>query len=449
MNRRNRIFKILGVSASIAVLLLSAPAHSGSIIRDTEIERTIEIYATPLLRAAGLNREAVHFHLINDSQVNAFVAGGQRIFLTTGLMRATKGPNQLLGVMAHEMGHISGGHLARLHGALAKAGDTALVTQLLGVALGLLSGNPGVAAAVGGGGTQVAERSFLSFSRTQEQSADQAAVRYMDHAGLSSRGMLEFLEYLQGQELLVTLNQDPYLQTHPLTRDRIAFVENHVAKSKYSDRKPPEAILRLHARMVAKIDAFVDAPQITLRKYAPTPDDSEIKRYARAIAHYRNANLEEAVPLVDGLIRDFPKNPFYIELKGQMLFENGRIDEARDAYEKSVRILPTAPLLRVSLAHVMLESGQEKFLPDARGHLQQAVRTDRYISLAWRLLATVHGRAGDLGLSAWAQAEYNLLLGRKRDARGQAQRAMRLLKEGEPAWLRAQDIVVQTEPRQN
>lgn len=421
-------------------------ANAASIIRDTEIERTIRIYATPLLQAANLDQESVNFHIINDREVNAFVAGGQRMFLTTGLLRNTREPGQLLGVMAHELGHIEGGHLARLHGALAQASETALITQLLGIALGLLSGQPGAAAAVGSGGTHLATQNLLTFSRAQEQAADQAAVRYLDAVGLSSKGMLSFLEMLQGQELLVSVNQDPYIRTHPLTRDRVVFVENHVKKSKFSDRPVPPLIEKLHERLVAKISAFTESPLVTFRKY-DAKDTSVNARYARAIAYYRNANLDEALPVVDGLIKDLPEDPYFRELKGQMLFESGRLDEALAEYQESVRLLPSAPLIRFALAHVQVESNKPEYLDAALANLKQGLRGDRYYALAWRLLATVYGRKDQHGLSSWALAEYNVLIGRKREARGQAQRALRLLKEGEPAWLRAQDIVSQTEPK--
>ena len=416
-----------------------------SVIRDTEIEGIIKRISAPIIDAAGMFPDSVRLYLINKDEINAFVAGGQKIFLTTGLIRSTQNPNQLLGVIAHEIGHISAGHLIRLRRELTKSNNTAMASQMFGLALSLLSGNPGFMAAAGSGGAHIAQRSLLKFSRTQEQSADQAALRYMEKAGFSSKGMLEFLQILEGQDLLSESTQDPYIQTHPLTSDRISFVKEHVKNSKYTDLRLPDKIKAQHARMIAKLDAFLDAPHKVLKKYSAKPN-SPIKRYSLAIAHYRDANLKKAIAEINTLISDFPKDPFYRELKGQILFENSKINQALLAYQKAVAMLPSAPLLRVSLAHAMLESNENNVVTKARIHLRYAILKDRRIPLAWRLLATANGRLGHLGLSALASAEYNLLINRKRDAIKQAKRAIKILQAGEPAWLRSHDIIAKISP---
>jgi predicted Zn-dependent protease len=331
-----------------------------------------------------------------------------------------------------------------MQGAMEAAGTTALVTQLLGVAVAVLTGQAGAAAGIGAGGYQVAERSLLSFSRGVEQSADQAGVNFLDQAGYSSRGMLEFLDILSGQDLLQSDRQDAYVRTHPLTRDRIAFVQNHVDKSSLSRRVLPDRFKNLHRRMVVKLDAFIDPPLKTLQRYREEDKSLEV-RYARAIALYRHADLTEASRLIDGLIREHPKDPYFHELKGQMMFENGRFEPALEAYRESVRLLPNAPLLRTSLAHVELEMQRPDLVDEALSHAQEALRVDPFIPMAWRLAGMAHDHRGDKGLAAWSLAEYNILLGRNAQAAALAKRAMRLLKQGEPAWIRSQDILTQTE----
>jgi predicted Zn-dependent protease len=435
---------IFVVAVVLAPLVSVSGASSATIIRDTEIENTIRAYSAPLLAAAGLEDEAFNIHIVQDRDLNAFVTRGQRLFITSGLLRRSAHAGQILGVISHEIGHISGGHLARMHVALEKAGTAAFVTQILGLAAGILARDPGAAVAIGAGGSHVAERSFLNFSRGQEQAADQAGVQYLDQAGFSSKGILEFLTILSGQEFLHTSRQDPYVLTHPLTRSRITFVRNHVQKSALSNRPLPEAFVKAHQRMVAKLDGFIDPPTTTLRRYKA--EDRSIKsRYARAIAHFRRAELDQALPLIDGLIKEHPGDPFFHELKGQMMFENGRMDIALAAYRKAIEILPDAPLLRTSLAHVELETNRPELVADALANAKQALRVDRFVPLAWRLAGVAHGRMGQMGLSAWALAEYNLLIGRKKQAAALATRAMRLIKKGDPAWLRAQDIKQQTD----
>ena len=417
-----------------------SPALGAGLIRDAEIENTIRIYATPLLNAAGLDVETVRIYIVRGRTLNAFVAGGQRLFVTTGLLRRNSDPSEVIGVMAHEIGHISGGHLVRLQASIREAGTTAMIAQLVGVAV--LAGDPGAGLAVGAGGLQVAERSLLKFSRTQERSADQAAIRLLERTGQSARGLRDFLAFLSQQELLHSSRQDRYLLTHPVTRDRMAFIENHLARSRYSNRPATAVIVALHRRMAAKLAGFIDPPAVTLRTYK-ADDGSLSARYARAIAYYRIPDLDKAVPAIDGLIAERPLDPYFRELKGQMLFENGRLAEALPEYEAAVRLRPDAPLLRVGLAHVQIELARPVLIDRALGHLKHALQSDPDNAHAWRLAATAYGRRGQLGLSALSSAEYSIRTGRTADAGGQAARAARLLKNGTPNWLRAQDIIAQ------
>jgi predicted Zn-dependent protease len=422
----------------------STGAKGMSLIRDTEIENTIRSYAEPILRVASLEDEAFNIHIVRSNELNAFVARGQRLFVTTGLMQRSGDANQLIGVIAHEIGHITGGHLARTHAALEKAGKAAIVTQLLGLAAGILSGSAGAGAAVATGGHHVAERSFLNYSRGQEQAADQAGANYLERAGISGKGLLDFLTILSNQELLHSSRQDPYVRTHPLTQGRITFIRRHVANSRYSNQPTTSKFAEMHRRLVAKLNGFMDPPGKTLRDYKAS-DRSVAARYARAIALFRQADLDRAGPLIAGLISEEPLNPYFHELKGQMMFENGRMEAALESYRESIRLLPNAPLLRTAIAHVEIEINRPELIDDALIHTKAALRKDRFISRAWRLKGVAHGRKGQLGLSAVSLAEYNLLIGRKAQAKTLAQRALKLLKNGEPAWLRAQDIKRQTD----
>jgi len=417
----------------------SSTARGMSLIRDTEIENTIRSYAAPILRVASLEDEAFNVYIIQSNELNAFVARGQSLFITTGLMRRSENADQLIGVIAHEIGHIAGGHLARTNAAMERAGTAALITQIIGVAAGILAGSPGAGMAVASGGSEIAQRTFLNYSRGQEQSADQAAVKFLDQAGISSKGMLELLEILSNQELLHSSRQDPYVQTHPLTRDRIEFVRQHVAKSRFSNLPISPKFEEMHRRLVAKLNGFIDPPPKTLRDYKES-DRSISARYARAIAYFRQGDVERASPVIDGLIADEPRNPYFHELKGQMMFENGRMDAALISYREAIRLLPNAPLLRTALAHVDIEINRPDLIDDAIIQTKEALRVDRFIALAWRLKGMAHGRKGQLGLSAVSLAEYNLLIGQKSQAKVLAERAIRLLKKGEPAWLHAQDI---------
>lgn len=433
------------------VLAFFAPASSASaqqtakrsFIRDAEVENTIRAYATPLFQAAGLDPEGVRIHLLVDPSLNAFVAGGQNMFFHTGLLIRTETANQLIGVIAHETGHISGGHLIRIQDAVGGAQTEALMGMLLGAALGAASGRGDLGAAVMMGSQEVAMRNLMAFSRTQEGSADQAGLSFLESTGQSAKGMLEFFEILGDQELLVSTRQDPYVRTHPLTRDRVANVRDFVAKSRYTDAPVRPEFVEMHRRMRAKLFAFLEPPVRTFQRYKET-DNSIESRYARAIAAYRKPDMDTALPLIDGLLAERPKDPYFWELKGQMLFENGRGGEALEPYRKSVELLPSSALLRIGLAQTEVEQEDPALLNDAKAQLNKALQTEPENYGAWRLLAITYGRLGDEGMAAYAMAEQTLLEGKLSDAAYHAGKAERLLPKSGPVWLRIQDIKERT-----
>lgn len=424
---------------SLHFALAQKTALAGN-IRDAEIEHTIGFYAAPLLKAAGLMPEDVKFHIVNDRGINAFVARGRRIFITSGLLMAADSPEQVAGVLAHEIGHITGGHLARLSGALNNARRQALIGEVIGFALGALAKESSVATTTIAKSSEIATKGVFKFSRTQERSADQFAVELLEKTQTSATGLLEFFESLQDQELLVRDRQDTYVATHPRTRDRIAFVRKHIEKSLYSGNYMPANVKVMHERMSAKLKGFFNPTIQTLREF-PADDKTTSARYARAMAYYRNAQSEEALKLIDGLLEQIPNDPYFHEFRGQILFEHGKLTEALPSYERAVALLPQQPLLRVGLAHVQLELNMPLLIKAAISNLEEALRSDKVMPLSWQLAATAYGRDGQLGLSALALSEYHLLLGRYVDAHGQAEKAIRILRENSPGWVRAHDIL--------
>ena len=418
-----------------------------SLIRDAEIEHTIRSWAKPLLETAGLVPNDVNIHIVADPGVNAFVAGGQRIFLTTGLLMKAKHPGQVKGVLAHEIGHITGGHLARLQGAVEGARDLALIGAIFGVAIGTLAGRPDAGIAGAAKAMDIAGRGLLKFTRSQERSADQVAVDLLDKTKTSSRGLMELFESLKNQELLSPERQDPYLLTHPLTQDRIVFLRNHAAQSPFAGVGVAASEQAARDRMVAKLEGFLMPPAKTLRRHKPN-DRSVRARYARAVALFRSARIEQALDVVDGLLRETPDDAYFHELRGQMLFENGRLTDALPAYERAVALRPDQPLLRIGLAHVQIELGGPEMIRKASSNLERSVRTERLMPRAWHLAAIAYGRSGRYGLSALALAENRILTGRKAEAAAHAKKAMRILEKSSPAWLRAQDILAIADPEQ-
>ena len=416
-----------------------------SFLRDAEMEHTLRVWMTPIWKAAGLDPDAVHVFVINDPTLNSFVAGGQNIFLNSGTIMRAGSPNQLIGIMAHETGHIAGGHLARKTQIMKNAMIESIIGMVLGGAASALGhGNAGGAGVLAG--ADVGQRAFLANSVTIEASADQAALRYLDRTHELARGLLEFFEILQQEEFLSAMRRDPYLTDHPLTEERVNYLREHVAQSPYSNAKdPPEWVAQFNL-IKAKLGAFLGAPSQVLAAYQPN-ENSEPARYARAIAYYRIPDLKNAIPTIDGLIKDFPNNPYYDELKGQMLFENGRVADAVAPYQRAVQIAPNEPLLNIELAQVQLETNDPKYLASAKSELNNALQGESDNPDAWRSLAIVYGRSGDIGMAALALAEQNMAQGNYRQAVGQAQRAQQLLPPG-PQRQRAQDLLAEAKRQQ-
>jgi predicted Zn-dependent protease len=425
--------------AMVALLpYATARAQTISLIRDAEIEETLRQISGPILDAAGLGRNSVRIYIVSDPQLNAFVAGGSNLFLNTGLLMRTENVGQIAGVIAHEVGHIAGGHLSRVAGAQRRAAAEMILATVLGAAAAV-AGSPGLGTAIITGGQSYAQSNLMRFSRSQEQAADQAAVSYLDRAAVSSAGLAEFFKILENQNVLAVSRSNPYLQTHPLTRDRMRFVENHVAGEggRFSDLPPGWALA--HGRMVVKLQAFLLEPQDVLQRYQA--NDTLLGRYAKAIALYRLPDLPAALEAIDGLLAEHPDDPYFHELKGQMLFENGRIAEALGPYRRAVELRPDAPLLRVGLAQALIEGGAPGANAEAIAHLEEAVGREPTNAGAWRLLGIAQGRDGLEGVSNLSLAEYALLIGKQEDARLYARRAEARMEPSNPAWLRLQDVL--------
>lgn len=447
--RRFRRF-LIGLTAVTAGLIapvsetLAQSDPGVSLVRDTEIEAILHEEADPIFVAAGLDPKAVRINLISDKELNAFSAGGEQLFLNTGLILETKTPNQLIGVIAHETGHIAGGHLARSGGAT----RAALGPMLLSVGLGILAavaGSPEAGASLIFSSGYFGEIAVLGYSREQESRADQAAATYLEKAGYSGRGLVDFLNNFRYQELFDDERKYPFFRDHPLSDDRIEALTARVEhQPHYNVVDTPEAIEH-HAIMRAKLEGFLDGAGQTLIDYPPS-DTSFPARYARAIALYKQTETEPALKAIDALITDQPNNPYLWELKGQVLFEAGRAKEAEPAHRRSVELKPEAPLLRINLAQTLLALNDPTRIDEAISDIHRGLGPEPDNPLAWRLLAEAYDTQGKPGMARLAAAEQNFYLGQLLEARTFAFQAREHLIKGSPEWRRASDIILASKP---
>lgn len=449
------------VCALVTVLALAplAPAAAQGrnlpVVRDAEVEALLRDYANPILRAAGINAQGTQIVLIADRSFNAFVANGQRIFMNVGTIMDSETPNEVIGVIAHEAGHIAGGHLARLRQEIATAQILSVVGMLAGAGAmvgaarsGDAIGNPGTGVAgIFGGGQELVMRNLLSYQRSEEQAADVAAVRYLNATRQSPMGKIRLFERFANENLFRTRAVDPYLLSHPLPAERLALLQRLAAESPYRDAKDPPALQARHDLARAKLFGFVERPETVLNRYPPH-DNSLASRYARAIVMHRTGRSSEAVALIDGLIAAQPNNPYFHELKGQFLLESVRPREAVAALRRSVQLAENAMPIRTLYGQALIALGDGASLEEAIRQLTIVTRRESEWPDAFRHLAMAYGRTGQIPLAELATAEYHFAAGDHVNARAQAARAMRGFPEGSPSWRRARDIS-QFEPPRN
>ena len=425
----------------LALFLSLQHAYAQSILRDAETEALFADMSVDIIRAAGLEPRHVQIVLINDKEINAFVAGGQIVYIHSGLITSAKNVGEVQGVIAHELGHVAGGLVIRINEGAKEATSISILSLLLGAAA-IAAGAGDAGAGIMAAGQQAAMGKFLAFSRTQEASADAAAASYLSKAGVSGRGLISFFKTLQNVEFRYAIPQeDSYGRTHPLTGERIAVLQDVVSLDPAWTR-PPDPILEARfQRVKAKLMGFVSDPPQTLRTY-PIADNTVPARYARAYAWHRSAYPEKALEEVDSLLSSAPKDPYFLELKGQILLESGRPQDALPVLREANQISLSQPLIAALFGHALIATEDKANLPEATRVLKAAVSKDNENPFAWYQLGVVYEREGDVARARLATAERYSLEGRPNLALPNAEAAMVGIPKGSPDWIRAQDIAM-------
>lgn len=429
----------------LAMLMLAGTglraANAQSLLRDAETERAINEMIRPILIAGGLDPAAVRIYLINDNNINAFVYGGQNIFIHTGLILQSDNVNQVLGVLAHETGHITGGHLRRRDEQFKGASAYQIAGLILGAAaIAAGAGDAGIGLLLGG--QTAALRSALKYSRAQEAAADQAGAGFLETAEISGLGMLETFDKFRDQEYLRQVNQDPYVRSHPLNSARIASLEDRVTNSRFFNKPPDPATEDAFQRLKAKLAGYVYTPPRVALQIYPESDQSVYGRYARVYAYDRMRRWDDALAEADSLIAEFPDNPYYYEIKGQILFENGRVAESLEPYKKAFDLAPDEPLIMSGYGQALVAMETPEYDALALPVLRTSARLDRENGFTFYQLAIVYTRLGDPARADLMTAERMMLYGQYGQAARHASLAIRGLDSGTPEWLRAQDVAV-------
>ena len=455
-----RIFGFVGVSLALTAGQGAAPAAAQGLplIRDTEIENLLKDYARPIFRAAGLSAQNITMRIIRHDSFNAFVADGHNVFVNTGALLAAKTPNEIIGVIAHETGHITGGHLAALRARIARDQTKALLVSVLGIGAMIAGATSksdsgrevgSLGQGVLFGGNEVITRSILSERRSQEAAADQAGLNFLQATKQSGLGMQVTFERFAQQEYISEQQMDPFVRSHPVAATRIAQLRDKVAKSPYVNQKDDPALQLRHDMMRAKIAGFMDRAQAVANAY-PGSDRSLPGRYARAIAANCSGRCDTAMGQVDALIAETPQNPYFHELKGDLLFASGKGREAITHLRKAKQLVSgEAPMMDVNLAQALLSTQDAAALEEAINLLRKASIIDDDNSQAFHLLATAYYKKNLAPQATLAAAQGHFADGNFKQAKNFAKRAQAGLKQGSPEWIKAEDIVTFKIPQES
>jgi len=450
--------RLIALVTATALVGAGAPARAQKekgppVVRDAEIEQLLRDYTQPILRTAGLAQQNVQVVIINDRSFNAFVADGRRIFVNGGALMESETPNQIIGVLAHETGHIAGGHLARMREAMASATTQSIIAMLLGAGALVAAGRSGGAdlgqagaAAIAGPAIAI-HNTMIGYVRAQEEQADRAGVKFLTATGQSAKGMYETFKRMADQVLYQIRYINPYLQTHPLPNERVAALEGLAKASPYWDHKDPPALQARHDLMRAKLYGFIERPDGVARRYPPS-DTSLAARYARAISAYRFSDPRVALGQIEALIQAQPQNPYFYELKGQAFLEAGKPAEAIAPLRHAAQLAPNPALIQIMLGQALVATHDRAHVDEAIPMLQAAVLREPDTPDAYAQLAMAYGQKNDLARADLASAQAAFMRGDIKTAREIATRAKARFPVGSPGWVKADDLA-SLKPPQN
>src|SRR5215471_7222415 len=457
--RARRAIAVATAVAMAATHLPAVPARAQEkdaaqalpLIRDAEIEQLLRDYTRPVLHAAGLAQRNIRVVIINDRTFNAFVVDAKRIFINAGALMDAETPNQIIGVLAHETGHIAGGHLSKLRGELANAQTASILAMLLGLGAvaasaasrGNVGGNP-MAAIVGP--QAVIMRSLLAYQRQQEEQADRAGVNFLTQSGQSAKGMYDTFKRFADQQLFASRSIDPYVQSHPMAAERIAALAEVARANPFWDKKDSPELQQRHDIVRAKLFGYLDQPDTLQRRY-PASNTGLAARYARAISSYRHSDLRTALGQIDSLVQAQPNNPYFLELKGQALVDSGRSHDAIAPLRHAISLAPDPTLIHVLLGQALVGANEPALIDEAISNLRKALSNDPEIADAYEHLARAYGRKGDLADADLASAQAAFNRGNLPTARQLASRAKGRFPIGSPGWVKADDIASYKPPQ--
>lgn len=425
INRITGFFRktVIGLICSVllqSAFLSDASAASISLISDEETEQFLARQLRPVFKAADIPFNRNNIYIVNDDSLNAFVGDGNNMFVHTGTLMKANDENEIAGVLAHETGHIMGGHILRQKIKLQNMQQISLASMLAAGAAAAATGRADAAIAIMMGTQSSMLNAMLAYQVEEERSADESAVKLLQKTEQSPAGMRNFMKKIDRQNRLNGIAENPYFRTHPVTAERISFLNNAVRQSPFpAPAQPSNEFLRIKA----KLSAFMEEPRKVLQKYPPS-DKSTPARYAQAIVFFRMLKLNQSLKILNELIAEEPENPYFHELKGQIFMETGKIKPARTEYQKALSLLPNSALFQINPAQAVLEDNPNRNELEHTAEILNKSLLQRPDTYGWLLLSRAYGGLNDAANSNYAAAEYSLRIGAAETARRQANTAL-------------------------
>lgn len=443
-NKRIIFILILAIFFQSPYLFGNTNLQRGMAIRDAEIEKILKSYIHPIFRQAKLNPKDLNLIILIEPDANAAATLNNTMIINTGFILRTESLAEVVGVLAHEVGHMEGQHVVRSIGAMEETRRATLISAAIGMGLGMLAQRPDLAAALAFGSSISGIYAYLKYNRAEEGSADQAAVRYLNGLCWPADGLISFFKKLLGQELLGESLQDPYVRSHPLTRDRIMAIESQIQNS---CQKPfPQKMLEGYTIMKTKLIAFLDTPQNVIKRYT---QQTPLDLYAQAIAHYRMGHTNKAIHLLESIKSSYAHPAYVIELMGQIYYEAGQIDQSIKAYREALTYDSSDPIFKMNLALSLISKNSQSDLKEAKALLESVQKIEPQNLSVWHFLSIVYGRQNQMDLMALSLAEKAVLMKDWKEAHEQVRRALHFAKKGSTAYLRAQDLQIETKRETN
>ncbi|MCF6320646.1 MAG: M48 family metalloprotease [Rhizobiaceae bacterium] len=440
-------------SCLLILALLIEPSYAQKkgrslpLVRDAEIEGLLRDYASPIFKAAGMGIKNTKIYLVNKPEFNAFVTG-RRIFINLGAIQTALTPNEIIGVIAHETGHILGGHLIRLRQRVERAQILTVLGMLAGVGAAISGGEAGGAAsgALIYGSQDALKRTILAYKREEERAADQSAFNLLEKTGQSSKGLVTTFKRFS-RSLNLSSSVDPYKVSHPLPQARITFMASLAKSSRFYNKTDSKNLQFRHNMARAKIAAYSMNAGAVRRLFSKNLN-SPAARYGDAIATYLSGSPSAALPKIDSLIKDFPKFAYLHEMKGEILVKSGKAREAIKPFQRAISLDKyKSGIIRIQLGQAFLETGDKALVDKAIRELKAGISRDPHTSNGYEYLARAYAIKGNNNLAIAAAAEHNFVIGRYKQAKQYARRAQKELKRATPQWLRLQDIIKYKVPK--